>query len=91
MANSIKKFDDRPRILWKCSLTESEELIECRMKNIPLEFFICTQVETCKYQCIQKIEQRQRQEYVHEQQLKLLTKIENISQYNGNNGGRKQS
>lgn len=86
MITSLKKVDDRPRVLWKCSLEEPEMIPECRMKNAPLEVFICPQVESCKFQCVQKTEQQNRPDYVREQQLKMLVKIELISQNNGNNG-----
>jgi hypothetical protein len=56
------------------------------MKNAPLEVFICPQIDKCKFQCIQKTEQRQRPDYVREQQSKMLVKIGLISQNNGNNG-----
>jgi hypothetical protein len=84
MALSIKKIDDRPRPLWRLTLSTPEDAIECKMRNTPLEFFICPQVKTCGFVCIQKTEQRRREEYVREQQLKMLIRIEHLS--NGNNG-----
>ena len=86
MVVPLKKFDDRPRALWRYMIKTPEELIECRMKNTPIELFICPQVKTCKIHCIQKVEQRRREEYVREQQLKMLIKIEHLTQKNGNNG-----
>ena len=89
MVISLKKFDDRPQALWRLPLNSEEELIECRMRNTPLEFFICPQVGTCNLYCLQKLEQRKREEYVREQQLKMLIKIEHISHLNGNNGRKR--
>jgi hypothetical protein len=82
---SLKKSDDRPRILWRCSLKESEEFSECKMKDTPVELFICTQVDQCKFDCLQKIDQLQRSKYVKEQQNKMMEKIDNIRITNGNN------
>ena len=81
---SIKKFDDRPRILWRCLLTEPDESGECIMKDSPLELFICRQIRDCKLECVQKTEQALRGDYVHEQQLKMINKIEQASNINGN-------
>lgn len=82
---SLKNIDDRPKVLWRMPLYDSEENRECLMIDTPLEFFICPQVKTCKYQCLQKLEQRRREEYVREQQLKLLIKVDHITHNNGNN------
>lgn len=82
---SLKEIDDRPKALWRMLLYDSEENKACLMKDTPLEFFICPQIKTCKYQCLQKLEQRRREEYVREQQLKLLIKVEHITRNNGNN------
>jgi hypothetical protein len=89
MLITLKKFDDRPKILWRFLINEPEEEFECRMRNTPLEFFICNQINSCKFNCIQKLEQFNRPDYVREQQLKMLTKIEDISHNNGNNGKKK--
>ncbi len=86
MTISIKTTDDRPRPLWRLQLSTPMEMIECKMRNTPLEFFICPQVKTCRFSCLQKVEQRRREEYVRDQQLKMLIQIERISQTNGNNG-----
>ncbi len=86
MITSLKKVDDRPRALWRFQINTPEALTECRMRNTPIELFICPQVKTCRFQCLQKVEQRRREEYVREQQLKMLIKIENITHINGNNG-----
>ena len=88
MVVPLKKFDDRPKALWRVSLHSPDEIIECRMKNTPVELFICPQVRTCRFHCIQKVEQRKREEYVREQQLKMLIKIEHIVNSNGNNGNK---
>ncbi|WP_455392485.1 hypothetical protein [[Eubacterium] cellulosolvens] len=90
MIVSLKRIDDRPRALWRYLLVAPEEQIDCRMRDTPLEFFICPQVKTCRLHCLQKLEQRKRDEYVHEQQLKMLIKIEKLSQLNGNNGRKRQ-
>jgi hypothetical protein len=82
---SLKTIDDRPKVLWRMPLYDSDENKECLMKDTPLEFFICPQVKICKFQCLQKLEQRRREEYVREQQLKLLIKVEHITHNNGNN------
>jgi hypothetical protein len=88
MVISIKKVDDRPRALWRYALSTSEEMIDCRMKDTPIEFFICPQAKGCRLYCLQRVEQRKREEYVREQQLKLLIKIEKISHANGNGRNR---
>lgn len=83
---SLKNTDDRPRVLWRCLIVEPIDSTECKMKDVPLDSFICTQVMDCKFNCLQKIEQLENPEYVMEQQKKMLVKIENISFSNGNNG-----
>ncbi len=90
MVIPLKKIDDRPRALWRLQLTTPEEVMECKMKNTPIELFICPQVKNCKFHCIQKVEQRRREEYVREHQLKMLIKIEHIINHNGNNGRRRK-
>ena len=86
MIISLKKVDDRPRILWRCSLVEPGMDTGCKMRNTPIEFFICPQITICRLICMQKIEQRQRPDYVHEQRLKMLIKIEHLANYKMNNG-----
>ena len=81
---TIKLCDDRPRILWRYSLTEPDTTGECKMKNTPLELFICPQTKQCQFECIQKDEQRVREEFVHDQTLKMQNKIETLSIWNGN-------
>jgi hypothetical protein len=88
MVITLKKVDDRPRALWRYPLSTPEEMIDCRMRDTPIEFFICPQIKSCRFHCLQKIEQRKREEYVHDQQLKMLIKIERLSHMNGN--GRKK-
>jgi hypothetical protein len=60
------------------------------MKNTPLEVFICTQIDNCKLNCIQKVEQLKRPDYVKEQQKKMVSKIHVITHNNNNgNNGKK--
>ena len=80
---NLKPIDDRPRPLWRIHLSDYDKN-GCRMHDAPIEFFICAQVETCPLRCTQKLEQREREDYIRVQRLKTLTKIGQITKQNGN-------
>ncbi len=54
------------------------------MHNAPIEHFICAQVKICPLRCSQKLAQREREDYIHVQRLKMLTKIDQSIKQNGN-------
>ena len=80
--NSIKNKDDRPRPLWRLNFKDYDKN-GCRMHNIPIEVFICSQTGTCPLHCTQKNDQHRQEDYVRDQRMKTLTKIEKVIKRNG--------
>ena len=81
----LKRYDTRPLPLWRMPIKdkrlEIEEKIRCGMKDTTLDIFICTQIDSCLYECTQKLDQmkengkvKERQQIVRNQILDMLKK-----------------
>lgn len=81
----IKTRDDRPRPTWRLSFSDLDKN-GCRMHDLPIEDFICAQVDRCPLRCTQKRDQHEREDYVRTQRVKTQAKIGHITKQNGNNG-----
>jgi hypothetical protein len=79
----LKIQDDRPRPIWRLYFSDLDKN-GCRMHNIPIEDFICPQVDTCELRCTQKHVQHEREDYVRSQRIKTQAKISQINKKNGN-------
>jgi len=82
----IKPRDDRPRPIWRLSFSDLDQN-GCRMHDMPVEFFICSQVDRCPLRCTQKRDQQEREDYVRTQRVKTQAKIGQITKQNGNGNG----
>ena len=84
VSNGTLKVDIEVRPIWRMSIEEGngvgKDRIACRMKDSPLEMFICTQTVGCKLDCSQKAEQEGNQDYVFRQRMKLQMLVEKTMQ-----------
>jgi len=75
----LKRYDTRPLPLWRMPIKEErfkiDEKIRCGMKDVTLEIFICTQIDSCPYECTQKLDQMKENGKVKERQLNVRNQI----------------